>query len=146
MSAKPRQCEPKRLTPNVLLAAIAMVFLSLACDARADVRTETAELIPLAGADGFGQAVAMDGDTVVVGARGTAYVFVRNGGLWTRQAQLLPSDEASGFGFAVALDGNTAVIGSGNQGAYVFNRIEESWSEVAKLTTPTPIFLFGSAV
>lgn len=144
----PRQCEPKRLIPNALLAAVALVFLSLACGARAEVRTETAELIPLDGADGFGRAVAMDGDTVVVGARGAAYVFVRSGDRWEQQAKLVPNDGASGFGAVVAIDGNRAVIGSVNDGAYVFERSEGSWSEIAKLTPQEPhaIFLFGSAV
>ena len=149
MSVQPGRCKPKRLTPHVLLAAAALVLLSVAT-ARADIRTETAELIPLDGApaDGFGQAVAMDGDTVVVGARGAAYVFVRSGDLWEQQAKLVPNDGILGFGLVVAIDGNRAVIGSVNDGAYVFERSEGSWSEIAKLTTQEPhaIFLFGSAV
>src|SRR5262245_49254015 len=46
----------------------------------------------------FGHAVALDGNTVLVGApydensRGSAYVFVRNGSTWSTQARLLGND------------------------------------------------------
>lgn len=85
--------------------------------------------------DRFGQAVAISGDTVVVGApresnstagvngnpdddflryAGAAYVFVRNGSTWSQQAYLKasnPHTEAF-FGSSVAISGNTVVIGA----------------------------------
>jgi hypothetical protein len=56
--------------------------------------------------DRFGVSVAVSGDTAVIGAfhddnaggtdAGSAYVFVRSGGVWTQQAELTASDAAAG--------------------------------------------------
>ncbi len=115
------------------------------------------KLVAGAGAanDDFGAAVAVNGDTAVIGApthdsngvqdQGAAYVFVRSGAVWNQQAKLTAADGAllDDFGNAVALDSNTAVIGAyrddGNgiqdQGsAYVFVRNGVAWSQQAKLT------------
>ena len=75
----------------------------------------------------FGAAVALDGDTVIVGAPiytltpsfaqiGVVYIFVRNGSAWTQQARLNANDGENGdhFGMAVALEGDTALIGAPN--------------------------------
>jgi hypothetical protein len=72
---------------------------------------------------GFGDAVAVSGDTVVIGARfldtafprsGAAFVFEREGEDWVESAKLLPSHprESLGFGTSVAIDGNTIVVGA----------------------------------
>ena len=110
----------------------------------------------------FGFAVAVDGDTVLIGAqgsdeshgrdgRGSAYIFTKPDNGWadavTDQAvKLVASDGAPGdwFGYSVALDGETAVIGArlhsndrtgaGSGAAYVFITESEAWSEKAKLT------------
>ena len=101
--------------------------------------------------DNFGCAVSLSGETVLVGApgvsnsKGAAYVFIRNGTVWTQQTKLNASDGASGDDFArsVSLSGNTAVIGApfdtvdmkGSQGsAYVFTRTGTVWTERRKLT------------
>lgn len=85
--------------------------------------------------DHFGHAVALDGDTLVVGAWdedsgssgingnqsdnsgndiGAVYVFVRSGGIWTQQAYLKASnpDDIDTFGTSVAISGNTIVVGA----------------------------------
>ena len=85
--------------------------------------------------DYFGYSVAISGDTVVVGAwgedsnatgvnanqsdntateSGAAYVFVRNGGVWSQQAYLKASNTgaADRFGRAVAVAGDTVVVGA----------------------------------
>jgi hypothetical protein len=85
--------------------------------------------------DNFGFAVAIDGDTVVVGAigedsnatgvngnqgnnsianSGAAYVFVRNGTNWTQQAYLKSSNPGADdvFGYNVAISRDTIVVGS----------------------------------
>lgn len=72
--------------------------------------------------DSFGNAVAISGDTALIGAYyknngvGQAYVFVRSGNVWTEQAKLIASDAAPNdrFGYAVALDGDTAIVGAIN--------------------------------
>ena len=103
--------------------------------------------------DDFGLAVALSGDTAVVGAigdddagrdSGAAYVFVRSGTRWSQQQKLTASDAASNdlFGISVAVSGDTAVVGAyadddagGDSGAaYVFVRSGTRWSEQQKLT------------
>jgi len=105
-----------------------------------------------AGGDLFGYAVAVDGDTALIGARdgdgnvndsGAAYVFVRAGNLWTQQAQLVASDgkQSDQFGWSVSLSGDTALVGArfgdGNVvdsgTAYVFVRSGDTWTEDAIL-------------
>ncbi len=96
--------------------------------------------------DGFGLAVALAGDTALVGACGddSGYVLVRGAaGEWTQQARLTPADGATGeqFGIAVALAGDTALVGaryhrSGEDwpgGAYVFTRAGGAWAQQAIL-------------
>jgi hypothetical protein len=84
--------------------------------------------------DFFGSAVAIDGDTIVIGApaedgdgstaanngaasSGAVYVFVRNGSAWSQQAYLKASnaEAGDGFGQAVAISGNTIVAGAPNE-------------------------------
>jgi hypothetical protein len=101
----------------------------------------------------FGTSVALDGDTLLVGAprdpevgddAGAAYVFTRIGGVWDEHAKLTASDgEPSGdFGYGVAVDGTMALVGTpggataGIPGgaAYVFTRDAGGWMERTKLT------------
>jgi FG-GAP repeat len=126
--------------------------------------------------DLFGSAVAVSGDSVVVGANregsnatgvngdaasngsfnsGAAYVFHRNGTSWTQQAYLKASDTAASaeFGSSVAVDGGRVVIGApladGYRGAlYVFSRSLAAWSQQARLTASNaaPAARFGCAV
>ncbi|GJM25097.1 MAG: hypothetical protein DHS20C16_15120 [Phycisphaerae bacterium] len=110
--------------------------------------------------DLLGLDIAIDGDTVVVGASGddegaltssgAAYVFVRAGDLWVEQAKLTASDAASFdyYGTSVAIDGETIVVGAyddddtmGNSGsAYVYVRVGDTWTEQAKLNADDPAF------
>jgi len=114
----------------------------------------------------FGKRVAVDGDTIVIGAEdgsfsdsvGSAYVFVRNAGVWTEQQKLTASDAAQGdlFGSSVAVDGDTAIIGAAqdddkgrNSGsAYVFTRNAGVWTEQQKLIASNGFDFddFGNAV
>src|SRR5688572_14286069 len=72
-----------------------------------------------------GNAVAINGNTLIVGARhdattasqaGAAYVYVLNGGTWTQQAVLLAPDGSATdkFGSSVAISDDTIVVGSYN--------------------------------
>ncbi len=102
---------------------------------------------PLRG-DGFGQAVALRGDLLVVGAHtvdnlaGAVHVFQRDAstGSWTEEARLQPDDTGAGqnFGEAVATDGETIVVGAAQHGtgaAYLFRRDENTgaWTQQARL-------------
>jgi len=97
--------------------------------------------------DHAGGAVAIDGDTVVIGAtghdgrKGAAYVFVRSGTVWTEQQELTASDGATGdeFASAVGISGETAVLGSfrhatGQGAVYVFVRGGNLWTQQQELT------------
>jgi cysteine-rich repeat protein len=118
------------------------------------VWTQQAELLPAdgAGENLFGRSVALDDDTAIIGSpwdvgfgseSGSAYVFTRTGGVWTKQAKLMPLHGADldNFGTGIGLDGDTAVIGARysdengeNSGsAYVFTRSGSTWMERAKI-------------
>jgi hypothetical protein len=76
--------------------------------------------------DAFGAAVAISGNTVVVGApasigtnvyEGAVYVFTKPGSGWanmTQVAKLTPSNAqwSDTFGLSVAISGNTVVVGA----------------------------------
>ena len=74
--------------------------------------------------DYFAHAVAISGDTALVGAegddvdpnpdQGSAYVFVRSEATWSLQAKLLAADGAFSdiFGHSVAISGDTALVGA----------------------------------
>jgi hypothetical protein len=114
--------------------------------------------------DEFGYSIAISGDTVVVGSVGqdnvgmhfgAAYVFVREGGVWSQQAHLKASNAwyDDEFGWSVAISGDTVVVGApyedsaatgvnGDQNdnsalqsgaAYVFVRAGDAWSQQAYL-------------
>lgn len=97
----------------------------------------------------FGSAVAISGDTLVVGVPeydtvggpqnvGRADVFVWSGTAWVKQASLYAPTPADGdkFGTSVAIQGDTVVAGApfrdGSHGesgaAYVFTRTGTTWS------------------
>eukprot|EP00592_Proboscia_alata_P002600 CAMPEP_0194377640 /NCGR_PEP_ID=MMETSP0174-20130528/32178_1 /TAXON_ID=216777 /ORGANISM="Proboscia alata, Strain PI-D3" /LENGTH=556 /DNA_ID=CAMNT_0039159139 /DNA_START=76 /DNA_END=1746 /DNA_ORIENTATION=+ len=90
--------------------------------------------------DYFGGSVALDGNTVIIGARGggndvgAAYVFVRNESKWEFQERMVAHDTFFGnrFGTSVALDGDTAVIGADNA-VYIFTRKGSKWTYIQKL-------------
>jgi len=100
--------------------------------------------------DSFGESVALDGSTALIGAynatinghtwQGAAYIFTESNGTWSEGQRLTASDGTAGanFGNAVALDGSTALIGAdastvgGNtyQGkAYLFTESGGNWSQ-----------------
>lgn len=122
--------------------------------------------------DQFGSAVAIDGDTIIVGSQydterpgvyppgsGSAYVFERDqAGAWIEQAKLRASDTDDlwlfKFGGSVDVDGDLAVVGADGfdsqaGAAYIFARdATGNWAEQAKLLDPEaePDALFGAAV
>ena len=98
----------------------------------------------------FGFSVTALADLLVVGApgdrnaTGAAYVFERRAGAWTQTGKLGASDAAPlrRFGNSVAATDNTIVVGALADGgphaggAYVFERRDGSWWEVARLVRP----------
>ncbi len=114
--------------------------------------------------DSFGSAVAASGNTVVVGANGTAtggaaYVYVRNSNAWQLQQKLTPSDATArdAFGVTVACFANLIVVGAPAktidgktlQGAvYIFERDGVTWRQTQRLTAADGRAdeLFGASV
>ena len=113
--------------------------------------------------DEFGKFVALDGDTLAVGApgedgdlnssvsayndlavnAGAAYIFTRSSGIWTQQAYIKADTVQTEdmFGEHLALDGNTLAVGavgeddggSSSGAVYVFTRSGSSWNQQARL-------------
>ncbi|HLN18373.1 MAG TPA: FG-GAP repeat protein [Acidimicrobiales bacterium] len=119
--------------------------------------TQQAELTASDGAanDFFGEAVALSGTTLVVGAphhqvgfdplQGAAYVFT-GGTSWVQSAELTAADGEIGdtFGWSVAVSGGEIIVGApgrnmGNGGfegaAYLFTG-GTSWVQTAELAAP----------
>lgn len=95
---------------------------------------------------GFGAAIAVNGDHLLIGApfrdqngtrdAGAAYVFARENGSWVQSALLMAADPGENglFGASVALSEDYLVVGApGTEAAYVFSHEGTSWAQVAKL-------------
>jgi hypothetical protein len=124
--------------------------------------------------DLFGSSVALEGDTLVVGAPyedsaadidgdqadnsiencGAVYVFERTAAGWIQAAYLKSSSPEAGdqLGASIAISGSTIVAGARGRraegAAYVFERTGTSWQQAALLTgsSPSPDAEFGSVV
>jgi hypothetical protein len=111
--------------------------------------------------DRFGQAAAIAGATIVIGAPGNrrsagrAYVFVRTAKGWRQAAEIKGSDTVAGdsFGASVAVSGTTIVVGAPGHGAYrgrayVFAKTAKGWRQTAALGAPRAVRQggFGTAV
>ncbi|MCC5795115.1 MAG: cadherin-like beta sandwich domain-containing protein [Chromatiales bacterium] len=123
----------------------------------------------------FGRAMAIEGDTLVIGVpsdatdpadpqgtlagSGAVWVYTFDGSAWGEPQQLKASDagESHDFGWSVALSGDTLVVGAPNVdgpagvsigAAYVFQPGPDGWEEVAKLqaSNAAPGYLFGTSV
>jgi len=126
----------------------------------------------------FGNAVAISGDTMIVGARydsvpldkelqyysGAAYVYVKDGNNWVQQTRLAASTPQAGdlFGSSVAIDRDTIVVGAvgndsidengnaapGMGAVYIFARSGDQWQQQAKIEPEdgSKADYFGNAV
>ncbi len=110
--------------------------------------------------DGFGEAVAVQGDVAVIGAsewnysgEGYAYIYRRVDGAWQEEARLAAEDRSpippqerrplpgQRFGSDVALDGNLLAVGAPGAdrmagAVYVFEYEGQTWRQTAKLSPP----------
>jgi hypothetical protein len=106
--------------------------------------------------DRFGESVGIDGDTSIVGApfddvvnvgtdAGSAYIFIRNGSVWTEQRKIIPTDSFvnSFFGNSVAINGSDVAIASTAAGSlrrgflYVYRRFGTEWRSRQQVASPT---------
>jgi hypothetical protein len=123
-----------------------------------------------ANGDSFGNAVAIEGNTLVGGALqytpivgqpafGAAYVYEFNGTAWVSQGRLTASDGATvdRFGYSVAVSNNVVAVGAREDdtaagadagSAYVFTRTGATWTQEPKLVPSDPFNgdRFGSSV
>jgi hypothetical protein len=140
---------------------VSIITLAAATAAQAqtlnDLYPEIATVLAADGAaaDNLGAAVALDGDTLVIGAstddvganadQGSVRVFVRSGTTWTLQATLTAADGAASdfFGSAVAITGDWIAVGApgddvganSSQGSVrIFSRSGTTWTAGATLT------------
>jgi len=114
-------------------------------------------------AQSFGENVAIENDTVMIGSpdrngSGGVYVFTRGGSVWSQDAILEATDLEAGdvFGGDVSLSGDLLAVGAtgdddagDNAGAVIlFNRAGSLWVEGQKLTADTPQMnsAFGNAI
>lgn len=101
---------------------------------------------------GFGSSLSLntDGNVAAIGSandanggtqRGSVFIFVANGGIWTQQARLSSSDlkNSDHFGSCVSLNGEGNVLAVSSPGAgsskgavYVFTRAGTVWTQQAK--------------
>lgn len=119
--------------------------------------------------DGFGSALALQGDTLLVGARnlpvdaaigaGKAFVFVAGALGWVLDAELVAPAPGDGdrFGAAVAMDAGTALVGAPDDkvdgildagAAYVYANGPAGWIYQDRLLAPVAAYgeNFGAAV
>jgi hypothetical protein len=135
--------------------------------------SEQAKLFAVDGKEGdyFSESISLsaDGSTALIGvpadddggnASGSAYVFTRTGGTWSKQAKLVSKYAYAGhaFGDAVSLsaDGGTALIGvpgdtaygTHSGSAYVFARNGGAWSQQASFFSSDAVSTdeFGASV
>lgn len=106
--------------------------------------------------DQFGHSVAIEGDTIVVGARlddglgqngGSIFIFNRSATGWTTTGAVKNLDQVKGdqFGYDVDIDGDTIAVGArkDNTGGvdsgsvYIFENIGGTWTETKEILSTT---------
>ncbi len=98
---------------------------------------------------GFGSALSVSGDRMIVGSSGAAYVYDRDGSGWARTGLLsaMPPEGLT-FGSGVVIDGDRALVAAGGGGGrfgrgpagpagtvYVFELGDNGWTQTAELTS-----------
>jgi hypothetical protein len=111
--------------------------------------------------DKFGYSVSIGGDISAIGAygddgyEGSAYVFIRDSGVWTQQEKLEPADNTSenyvGWSVAVSEDSTLVAAPFSNDLtglAYLFLREEGIWTQQTSISPSDsePYILFGLSV
>jgi len=111
--------------------------------------------------DQLGFSVSLSGDTLVVGApkddtplgtdTGSAYVYVRAGGVWAEQRKIYSPESAGSFGYSVAASGDTLLVGAPSHANYMgtvycYVRSAGVWSLQQKLVGPVQYGRFGRSV
>ncbi len=142
-----RATNPKPHIFCTFFCLMLLMFISSSLFAQLNFDEETLLTGDEFGGD-FGYAVAISGNTAIVGApwsganvNGSAYIFNFDGNDWVMQQKLLASNNHDGdsFGRSVAISGNTAIVGAVSFGnsdiqsdysaAYIFHFDGVQWVE-----------------
>jgi hypothetical protein len=112
----------------------------------------------------FGSSVALQGDTIVIGAPsykgnpatmvGTAYIFTRSGTTWSEQAVLQDSNATLGdwYGISVAIEDGWIAVAAPNRNPEIIQLFKRNstgqWQQQAQITAPLSAqgSLFGYAM
>src|SRR5262245_20271722 len=149
----------ERTIPRVGMALLSAALIWPAHPALADFAQNGPKLVGTGAVgnarQGVSVALSADGNTAIVGgpcdnpvtcfcnAIGAAWVFIRSGGVWTRQGSKLVGNgwvgpALPGLSVALSADGNTAIVGGpgdnptgldGVGAAWVFTRSGSVWSQ-----------------
>jgi hypothetical protein len=131
------------------LVALALLSAALRLPAPAMAQPAVLQVItnPVANSFGFGSAVDVDGDTLVIGApriasngiqRGAVSVYTKVSNQWVLQ-QALTRTTGTGFGSSVAVSGDTLIAATEyyspnrDPGPLVFVRTNGAWAQQAEL-------------
>lgn len=118
-------------------------------------RISSCRLVPMGSSI---KAVGLSGDHAIAGSYRSAFIFERSGATWNEVAKLLFSDggESRSFGNALAISEDVAVVGDPFDSrfhdragtAYVYEKSDSVWSEVARLYVDdaAPNDRFGTSV
>lgn len=148
---------------NIPIAA-ALAIMAIEASPPADAQT-CGELQQLDA--GYGARVAVSGALALVADQynddagenaGAVYSYTQTGNTWVADGKFMANDASRRkyFGGAIALRGDLAVIGASNGGpgtipsgsAYMFRRVENTWVQEQKLSSPNPSIedVFGLSV
>ena len=124
--------------------------------------TQQAKLIAAdaAAGDHLATSLAISGQTVVLGAplkraetggeAGAAYVFSRNGSVWSQQAKFTPTNNAGDHnGTAVAISGNQLAVGTARPNGYLVSFYSfngNSWSAAGNVSSNNANFAYYGSV
>jgi hypothetical protein len=157
---------PHDVRPGLVYAGSVYVFVGAGSTWSEEVKLTASDA---ADADVFGSAVAISGNTIVIGSpqddndgginAGSVYVFTGANSTWIEEVKLTASDAAEDaiFGKSVSINGDTLLAGAwaadsegiANAGAaYVYTRSDLAWSEQAilKASDASSNDGFGTAV
>ncbi|MEP6985578.1 MAG: DUF6531 domain-containing protein, partial [Chloroflexota bacterium] len=107
-----------------------------------------------AAGDFFGNSVDISGNTVIIGApsadlpgktnAGAAYIFARNGSIWTQTDKITAGDITANdaLGYFVGLNGSTAILGAPTDDIYnntsIYNRVGSAYLFILNSPAASP--------
>ena len=150
-----------------MVSKLKLIIPDSLCSIHLDTETwsQQQKLIGESAGNYFGNAVAIDGDYLAVGAQyeattatggGAVYIFKRDGTTWTQQAKLLPSDGQANDELTIegslSISGDIVIAGARNSdpggisnagAAYVWERSGTTWTETKKFISNKHITTSG---